>query len=242
MALKFITTDQAATDHGVKILVYSKAGIGKTMLCATAPTPFIFSAEAGLLSLRKHKIPGLLIENMDDLMEGYQWVTESDEAKQFETICLDSLSEIAEVVLSNAKATAKDPRQAYGELIEKMSTTIRSFRDLKGKHVYFSAKQELMKDDVTGITTYGPSMPGAKLGQNLSYFFDEVFNLSIGMTEDKKPYRYLLTQPTIQYEAKDRSGALDPVEEPDITKIIEKILGDKNAEPTMQETPKESGS
>jgi hypothetical protein len=34
-------------------------------------------------------------------MEAYRWVTESDEAKHFESIALDSISEIAEVVLNH---------------------------------------------------------------------------------------------------------------------------------------------
>jgi len=128
MALTFSTTREQAAVHGVKCLVYGKAGVGKTTLCATAPTPIIFSAEAGLLSLGAHDIPVALIKTIDDLEDAYRWATESHEASQFETVCLDSISEIAEVVLSNAKKTCKDPRQAYGELADRMGVTIRPFR------------------------------------------------------------------------------------------------------------------
>lgn len=224
MAIRITTTAQAAQLHGVKMLVYGKAGVGKTTLCATAPNPIIISAEAGLLSLRAHTLPVIEIKTIDDLMEAYQWVTESAEAKAFETICLDSLSEIAEVVLSHAKRTTKDPRQAYGELIDKMGTTVRSFRDLSGKHVYMSAKQESIKDETAGTTMYGPSMPGSKLGGQLPYLFDEVFRLNIGRTPDGVEYRYLQTRPDFQSEAKDRSGCLDPMEQPDLTVVINKIL------------------
>jgi phage nucleotide-binding protein len=206
------------------MLVYGKAGMGKTTLCATAPNPIILSAEAGLLSLRGHNIPVIEIKTIDDLMEAYQWATESEEAKHFETVCLDSLSEIAEVVLNNAKRTTKDPRQAYGELIERMGTTIRSFRDLSGKHVYMSAKQESIKDDTVGTTSYGPSMPGSKLGGQLPYLFDIVLRLNIGKTAEGVEYRYLQTRPDFQSEAKDRSGALDVMEQPNLTHIINKIL------------------
>lgn len=224
MAIKITTAAQAAALHGVKILCYGRAGMGKTTLCATAPTPIILSAEAGLLSLRKYDIPVIEIKTIDDLQDAYQWATESAEAAHFETICLDSLSEIAEVVLSNAKRTSKDPRQAYGELIERMGVTVRAFRDLSGKHVYMSAKQESIKDETAGTTTYGPSMPGSKLGGQLPYMFDEVLRLTVGRTPDGTEYRYLQTRPDFQSEAKDRSGALAAMEEPNLTTVINKIL------------------
>lgn len=221
--LAFTTTDAAATLHGVKVLVYGDAGVGKTVLCSTAPTPIILSAEAGLLSLRKFKIPVIQIRNVNDLRDAHQWCWQAKEAAQFQTICLDSISEIAETVLINAKAQVKDPRQAYGELITQMEQVVRLFRDLPGKNVYFSAKQEPTKNELTGVVTYGPAMPGTKLAQKLPYFVDEVFRLAVGKTPQGVSYRYMQTQPDLQYQAKDRSGALDQYEPADLTHIFNKI-------------------
>jgi len=224
MAVKFTTTKEAAHLNGIKTLVYGDAGMGKTKLCATAPSPVIISAESGLLSLAKEEIPVIEIKTVDDLVEAYNWFNTSKHAKKFETICIDSITEIGEVVLSNAKKQVKDPRQAYGELIEKMITTIKSFRDLQGFNVYMSAKQEYFKDELNGTSGYRPSMPGSKLGQQLPYLFDEVFCLRIGKTTDGHEYRYLQTQPDIQYTAKDRSGSLEQIEQPNLTNIFNKIL------------------
>lgn len=225
MALNFTTTDRAAQLNGVKILVYGQAGAGKTVLASTAPAPFLISAEGGELSLRNVQIPMVKVTTVDDLRDVYDWCARSNDAKQFQTICIDSLSEIAEVVLNNAKRQVKDPRQAYGELIEKMETTIRLFRDLPSKNVYMSAKMEPTKDELTGVVKYGPAMPGSKLGAKLPYFFDEVFRLGINKTPQGESYRFLQTQPDLQYEAKDRSGVLAPVEPPHLTQLFSKILG-----------------
>ena len=225
MPLKFTTTGEAGKIHGVKMLVYGLSGAGKTTLCATAPAPLILSAEAGLLALRKHNIPVIEIKTVDDLTEAHRWCQQAKEAEQFQTICIDSITEIGEVVLANAKKQVKDPRQAYGELIEKMMTTIKAFRDLSGKHVYMAAKMEPVKDEMTGIVRYMSSMPGSKLGPQLPYLFDEVFRLGINKTPDGAEYRFLQTQPDLQYDAKDRSGALDNIEPPDINHVINKILG-----------------
>lgn len=227
MGLHFTTTDQAALLNGIKVMVYSEAGMGKTVLCSTAPSPFIISAESGELSLRGFQIPMAKVYNVDDLADLYRWSAQSHEATQFQTICIDSLSEIAEVVLNNAKRQVKDPRQAYGELIEKMETIIRRFRDLPGKHVYMAAKMEPTKDELTGVVKYGPSMPGSKLGAKLPYYFDEVFRLGINKTPQGESYRFLQTQPDLQYGAKDRSGVLAPIEPPHLTTVFNKILGVK---------------
>jgi len=225
MALNFTTTDRAAALNGVKMLVYGQAGVGKTVLVSTAPTPFLISAEGGELSLRNMQIPMVKVATVDDLRDVYAWCERSAEARQFQTICIDSLSEIGEVVLNNAKRQVKDPRQAYGELLEKMESIIRLFRDLPGRNVYMSAKMEPTKDELTGVVKYGPSMPGSKLVSKLPYFFDEVFRLGINKTPQGELYRFLQTQPDFQYEAKDRSGVLDVVEQPNLTYIFSKILG-----------------
>lgn len=224
MALQFTTTQQAAHLSGVKVLVYGQAGMGKTVLLSTAPAPFLISAESGELSLRNFQIPMVKVETVDDLTNIYTWCTQSAEAKQFETIGIDSITEIAEVVLSNAKKQVKDPRQAYGELLDKMEMVIRMFRDLPGKNVYMSAKMEPSKDELTGTIKYGPAMPGAKLGSKLPYYFDEVFRLGINKTPQGESYRFLQTQPDLQYEAKDRSGALDVIEMPNLTYVFNKIF------------------
>lgn len=240
MALQFTTSEQASSNGGVKVLVYGDAGMGKTVLAATLPSPILISAESGSLSLKRanlerlygvnnpsicYNIPMIEIGNVQDLTEAYNWCTQSSEAKQFASIGLDSLSEIAEVVLANAKRQVKDPRQAYGELIEKMETLVRLFRDIPNNNVYMSAKMEPRKDEMTGVVKYGPSMPGAKLANNLPYFFDEVFRLGVNKTPQGQSYRFLQTQPDMQYVAKDRSGALDAMEPPHLGQLFSKIQG-----------------
>jgi phage nucleotide-binding protein len=215
MAIQFTTTRDASLNHGVKMLVYGKAGMGKTTLCSTLPRPCIISAEGGLLSLRGFDIPVIEIKTLNDLTEAYNWFANNPQAREhFDSVALDSISEIGEQVLANAKKSVKDPRQAYGELIEQMTKVIRLFRDLPGFNVLFTAKQEYQKDESTGRMMYVPSMPGSKLGQALPYFFDEVFHIGIGKNPDGTEYRRLLTQPDFQYDAKDRSGSLAAIEQP----------------------------
>ena len=66
--------------------------------------------------------------------------------------------------------------------------------------------------------------PGQKLGQGISYFFDFVFALRVEKDPDGNPYRALQTSRDFNFEAKDRSGALDPFEAPNLAAIAAKIL------------------
>lgn len=224
MAINITSTKDVSVTQGVKCLIYGKAGVGKTTLASTAPAPLILSAESGLLSLRKFDLPVIEIKHVTDLIEIHRWLKEAKpDSMIFKTIYIDSITEIAEVVLANAKAQVTDKRQAYGELIEKMHNTLREFRDLAGRHVVMVAQQELIKDDYSGVVTYGPAMPGSKLGQKVPYIFDAVLRLAIGKTTEGVEYRYLQTRPDFQYEAKDRSGSLEAIEQPNLTYLFNKM-------------------
>ena len=211
--------------NGVKVLVYGLSGVGKTTLIQTAPKPIIISAEAGLLSLAGTNLPYLEVTNMEELTEAYLYVKEH--LAEFETVCLDSISEIAEVVLSDEKKKAKDPRQAYGALQDQMGDLIRAFRDLKGVNVYFSAKCEKVQDDL-GKILFGPSMPGNKLSQGLPYFFDVVLALRAEKDGDGKTVRMLQCDTDGIWSAKNRGGKLAMWEEADLSLCFNKIKGGSN--------------
>lgn len=239
MGMEFTTANDATEVGGVKVLVHGGSGSGKTVLMATMPSPILISAESGLLSLRRKNLeqmfgvatPGIeydvkviKVTTVEDLAAAHAWCKANAWSNGFRSVGLDSISEIMEQVLSNAKAQVKDPRQAYGELIEKGQMLVRAFRDLPGLNICVAAKQEPAKDELSGVTRYGPSVPGSKLGPSLPYFFDEVFALRIGKQTDGREFRYLQTQPDLQYEAKDRSGMLAPMEYPHLGAVFSKVL------------------
>lgn len=220
MAIKLNSTSAIAAT-GVKILVYGQAGAGKTTLITTLPNPIILSAEGGLLSIRDADLPFIEIGNMGDLKEAYSWLMQN--SKDYSSVAIDSISEIAEVVLNFEKKQAKDPRQAYGAMQEQMTDLIRAFRDLP-MHVLMTAKLEKMQDEM-GRILYAPSMPGNKTGQQLPYFFDEVLALRIEKDSDGNAWRGLKCHADASWQAKDRSGKLEEWEEPDLSKLITKIGG-----------------
>lgn len=224
--MRWTTTGQHSLQNGVKVCVHGLSGAGKTRLIITAPRPLVLSAEGGTLSIASANLPVILISSMKDLIDAREWIQNAAESRQFDTICLDSVTEMAERLLSDERKRSKDPRAAYGEMQDQIATQLRLFRDLPLKNVYFSAKTEI-RDQPDGTKRYAPAMPGKTASQGLPYYFDELFYLGIGEfqppTGDKVRYRYLQTQPDHIAEAKDRSGVLDAIEQPDLNKIFTKI-------------------
>lgn len=213
--------------NGIKMMLYGKWGAGKTPMLATAPNPIIISAEQGLLSIRKIRPPLPLVEikNFNDLVEVYNWLAGSNEAKQFYTICLDSLNELIEVLLVEERKKAKDGRQAFYAVGDTGISWVRALRDLPGRSVVVVAKEEFSQD-ATGNRMYMPMMPGNKLNINLPHFFDEVLRLvsTTDPANPTNPQRYVCTQTTFQWQARDRSGNLAEYEPPNLEHIFRKIL------------------
>ena len=231
MAIKIQSVDEAIEDTGLKILVHGRSGAGKTVLCATAGMSTIFiSVESGLLSLKKYLkhnpkykklIKVIVIRSKDDLDEVLEWL-QGSKKQLADWVDLDSITEIAEQIISIEKKINPDPRKSYPEYMEKMLDTLRGFRDLPGYNVVMTAKQTRQIDPDTERVIYSPLFPGNKLGNEISYLFDEVFALRVEEREDKngdiETYRILQTQPDPHYDAKDRSGLLDDFEPPNLAK------------------------
>ena len=223
MAL-IIKSTKEVVSNGIKCLLFGQSGSGKTRLSATLPgKTLILSAEAGLLSLREFDIDSIAITSIAELRDAYTFIA-SEEGNKYDNIVLDSLSEIAEQVLSYELANSKDGRAAYGELAKQMTALTKAFRDMQGKNVMCIAKAERSKDDITGAMLYSPSFPGQKLTTDIPYLFDEIMYLhAIRDNETNEVKRYLQTSADNRIQAKDRSGALDQFENADMSEIISKI-------------------
>lgn len=223
---------------GVKCIIYGGAGVGKTRAIATAPSPIIISAEEGLLSLMEVEIPYIEVKSLEDLNDAYN-LLKKDAGQTYKTIGLDSLSEIAEVLIAQELPKHKDGRQAYAALAQAMIPMLKKFRDLKNVNTVFSCKRIDVKDDETGTVTTELLLPGNVLGYQVPYLVDELFY----MDTDRKGVPFFQVKPSRKVFAKDRSGALDPngvfaknaESVPDMTVIFQQIA-DKIAKSKAKRT------
>lgn len=223
MMMKITTTREVVGEFGLKILVHGPPGAGKTRLCATTGDlkhTLIISAEGGLLSVREWEIDVAQVGSIDDVYEVYEFLKRGDH--HYRWVCLDSISEIAEVVLAGEKLRNRDARRAYGEMADTVFDLIRGFRNLPC-HVLMTAKQG--REEIDGRTLHAPMLPGRQLTLNVAYLFDEVFALRVETNSEGEVVRVLQTGKSKSFDAKDRSGALSMFEQADLSAIAAKICG-----------------
>lgn len=218
---KITTTGVLSLRDGVKAVVYGASGTGKTRLCATLPRPLILSAEKGTLSLRRENLPVWEIATLSDMREAVTFLAQSSAAKNFDAVCVDSMSDVAQITLADALKKNKDPRKAYGDYANEYMDMLRFLRTLKEKHVYYVAKESYDKDEMTGGSRFAPMMPGRQLSLEVPYLVDELFRLIVSPDGTQTA---LQTRATAVVVAKDRSGALDFYEPPNLGAAFAKMM------------------
>lgn len=212
--------------NGIKCIVYGGAGVGKTRLTLTCPRPLYISAEQGGLSLRGSNVPSVAITTLAQLIEIRDWAMNSKESGNYDTLVLDSVSEIAENVLRVAKSNTKDGRKAHNETFEAVVANVfNSFRDLPRKHVYGICKERFDEDSISKVKQYKPSMPNGNLIREAPYKFDYVFRYVLmhdPMTQ--QTWQGLQCNASADAVAKDRSGQLNKWEPPELGMLFAKAM------------------
>ncbi len=154
---------------------------------------------------------------------------------RYDTYFVDSITVLSRLALTWARVqpaafserTGKpDSRGAYGLLGQEMITALTHLQHARGKNVVFVAILDERIDDFNR-KVFVPQIEGSKTALELPGIVDQVVTLSELKTEDGSSYRAFVCQ-TVNpwgFPAKDRSGRLDVVEEPDLLKLIRKCAG-----------------
>lgn len=153
----------------------------------------------------------------------------------YDTIFVDSLTEISRFAFSYAKSLPSsknqqgklDTRGAYGTLGQEMvgaDGLLNRLKHTKGKNIVVVAILDEVKDE--GIISYKVQVEGSKTAQELTGIFDIVATMAdLPMPSGKGTYKALICRGGNQwgFPAKDRAGQLDTIEPPDLGLILEKI-------------------
>lgn len=154
-----------------------------------------------------------------------------DYLDKYETIFVDSITKLSRLCLQwasqqpdafNAQGK-QDLRGAYGLLGREMLAFITQLQHARGKNVIFTCAMEQSKDDY-GRLVWEPHIEGSKTGRELPGIVDEVISYMLLDFGDGAQTRAFVTNKDNEHAvpAKDRSGRLDPIEEPHLGKLIAK--------------------
>lgn len=159
-----------------------------------------------------------------------------DMLDKYETIFVDSITKLSRLCFQwasqqpdafNAQGK-QDLRGAYGLLGREMLGFVTQLQHARGKNVIFTCAMEQTKDDF-GRLVWEPHIEGSKTGRELPGIVDEVISYILIDFGDGKPVRTFVTNKDNEHgvPAKDRSGRLEPIEEPHLGKLIAKASDQK---------------
>lgn len=218
-----------AQNFGIKSIVYGRAGTGKTPLLNTAPRPLLLATEAGLLSMRGSNIPTYDAYTAKRIDEFFKWFFESAETKNFDTLGIDSGSQMADVYLNAAlSGTSSSGKKvhgmaAYGEMATNTMNHLRTLYYTRYKHVYLVCKEELA--DVEGQSLFRPYFPGKVLPIDVPHLYDFILRLYKGPVPGQAgEVLSFQCNGTYNVMARNRTGNLDDFEPPHFGALVEKAM------------------
>lgn len=232
--MKIHNTGDPTVKPSILMVVYGHGGVGKTSFAATAPAPIIADCENGskYFGLRGIKADVGMIEFWADTKEFIKVATEDD---KYKTIVIDPIGELMEklmrymVLKADKKYVQADgaPTMAgWGWLKKTMRDTLKVLRD-SGKNVIIVAHVEEKEDE--GRLVKRP-LVATKLSDELVNMVDIVgYMTTVTDPETAQVKRVIAVDPeSDKFVAKDRTGKLGTYIEPDFTKIVDGVRGDKS--------------
>ena len=108
-----------AEQAALKMGIYGPPGSGKTPIINTAPRPVLLACEPGLLSMRGSTVPTFQAFTAKLIDDFFEWLFSSAETKNFDTLVVDSISQMCNIYLADAKTKSKHGLQQYGDMAER---------------------------------------------------------------------------------------------------------------------------
>ena len=223
-----LTYTNAPENKPKYLLVYGFSGLGKTTLAKTLPHDevLILDSEGGLSVLSDVNIASHALKRVPEekrfakLQEFLKEIQKPELKAKFKYIFVDSLTELTQNIEKYLKLELKlDGFKFWGEYTNIIVDLVKFFRDLDHYTVIFTALEERIDDEAEGTYCYGPSIGGKKAKSFLMPNFDIVMRMLMAPDGSRK----LVTKPTPKTQAKDRSGVLLELEEPNLATILEKV-------------------
>jgi hypothetical protein len=159
------------------------------------------------------------------------------ELTRYSVVFIDSLTEISRICRAWAELQPesvsdrgkKDLRGTYGLVGRELIGMLQQMQHVRAKTVVFVGVLERVTDDF-GASHWGIQLEGQRTGRELPAIVDEVITMHFVDFGDGKPIRTFVCGPNaLGVPGKDRSGRLQPFEEPHLGKLLEKLISSPSA-------------
>lgn len=156
----------------------------------------------------------------------------ADELAKYETIFVDSLTVAGRHCFTwcetqpesfNAKGE-KNLLGTYGLHGREIIQWVTRLQQARTRNVVFVCLLDEKEDDFKR-KTWAPQIDGSKASREIPGIVDEVISMAIIRPDEGEPFRAFITNPDNPwgFPAKDRSGRLEPMEEPHLGRLFAKL-------------------
>lgn len=229
--MKLINSQDPMFKPSVVMLVYGEGGVGKTTFCSTAPVPVLADCENGAkyFGLRGIKMDVAQIEKWSDMKD----FLELAKGTKYETVIIDPIGELMDklkkfmVASGETKNVQRDgslTMAGWGNMKKAFKDYLKVLRD-SGKHIILVAHIEEKDDE--GRLVKRPKIE-TKIADDIVNMVDVVAYMTV-VQQEGETKRILIVDPgNDKYTAKDRTGQLGKIIEPDFSKIVNACQGTKS--------------
>ena len=227
-------TADAQTKPSLVMLVYGEGGVGKTTFAATAPKPLLLDFENGskYFGLRGISLDVVNVQTWNEIEADKVKIANILKGSKYETIIIDPIGEVMEkikrfmVESHQSKLVQADgsPTMAGWGWMKKRLREFVNWLRVSGKNIVIVAHLAEEKDEDRIVKR--PKIE-TKLANDLVNMVDVVGYMTV-VNDNGTEKRIIIVDPSNdKYTAKDRTGQLGKVIEPDFSKIIEACNGTK---------------
>ena len=159
----------------------------------------------------------LTLERIDEF---FNWFFNSPETKNFDTLIVDSVSQMCESYIAKAIKANKHGLRAYGEMATTVMDHLTKLYYMPNKHLYLICKQQVFQTNEGTIKR--PYFPGQELPVRAPHLFDVVIHVDKVQHLQHGMVTGLRCLETFGIMARDRSGNLAEIEPPDLGALFAK--------------------
>lgn len=211
-----------AQSYGVKALAYGPPGVGKTPIVNTAPRPVFLAVEPGLLSMKNSRVPTYVAPTWKQIDEWFKWLWNSKETANYDTVCVDSVSQICEIYLRDNPEKVAHGLKLYGNMAERVGDILHKLYYMQGKHTYLICKQMIETTD--GGSKRRPYFPGNDLNVKTPHLYDEILDVGRHTIPGHGVAIAFQCHSSFDSYCRDRTGLLDQFEPPDLSALFAKCM------------------
>lgn len=212
-----------AAMYGCKALVYGGPGSAKTPTINTAPRPVLMAVEPGMLSMRNSDVPTWLAPTWKQIKEFLDWALGSNEMRNFDTLGIDSVSQICEIYLRDNPNKAAHGLKLYGDMATNVGDYLHKLYYMQQKHMYLICKQETEHLEGSGAR-HRPYFPGNDLKVKVPHLYDFILQLGIFAVPGFGNTLAFQCHSSFDSVCRNRTGNLAQFEPPDLSALFNKAM------------------